>query len=121
MRRDSNAQSYTNERPTMTEICQKCGEEDEDRRTMYMGCFYDMAEMGLPFRIMSDEAGNHFCTLRVCKACREDWMIAIKEWFETPKIENNCDSGIYIREFGKLLQVTAEEFEIRRKKKEDDK
>jgi hypothetical protein len=105
----------------MTEICQKCGEKDEDRRTLYMSCFYEMAEMGLPFRIMIDQTDHQFYTLRVCKSCRGDWMMAIKDWFDTPKIENNCDSGIYMREFGKLLQVTAEEFEIRRKKKEENK
>lgn len=31
------------------ETCQRCGQEGEDRRTLWMACFYDMDELGLPF------------------------------------------------------------------------
>lgn len=31
------------------ERCQRCGEVDEDRRTLHMSCFYQMDELGLPF------------------------------------------------------------------------
>ncbi len=31
------------------EVCQRCGESGEDRRTLYMSCFYKMSELGLPF------------------------------------------------------------------------
>lgn len=30
-------------------LCRRCGEEGEDRRTLYMACFYQMGELGLPF------------------------------------------------------------------------
>lgn len=33
----------------MGEICQRCGEEGEDRRTLWMACFYAMNELNLPF------------------------------------------------------------------------
>ena len=31
------------------EICQRCGEIEEDRRTLYTACFYELNELGLPF------------------------------------------------------------------------
>ena len=31
------------------EICQRCGEIEEDRRTLYTACFYELDELGLPF------------------------------------------------------------------------
>jgi hypothetical protein len=31
------------------EKCQRCGEVGEDRRTLWMACFYEMRELGLPF------------------------------------------------------------------------
>ena len=31
------------------EICQRCGEIGEDRRTLYMACFYAMEELNVPF------------------------------------------------------------------------
>lgn len=73
----------------MTEICQRCNEEDEDRRTLWMGCFYDMSELEIPFneiRIPHPTYGHSlpFFTLLVCKNCRSDWMNSIKEWFNNP-------------------------------------
>lgn len=31
------------------EKCVRCGEEGEDRRTLWMACFYAMEELGIPF------------------------------------------------------------------------
>lgn len=31
------------------EKCQRCGEVDQDRRTLWMACFYEMMELGIPF------------------------------------------------------------------------
>lgn len=33
----------------MSETCVRCGEVGEDRRTLFMACFYDMEELELPF------------------------------------------------------------------------
>ena len=33
----------------MSEKCQRCGEVGEDRRTLWMECFYEMNETGVPF------------------------------------------------------------------------
>jgi hypothetical protein len=73
----------------MSEMCQKCKEQGEDRITLWMGCFYDMNELKMPF----DEEtmytndyprcdGENFFTLRVCKDCRADWMSMIKAWWD---------------------------------------
>ena len=32
------------------ETCQRCGETEEDRRILWMACFYKMEELGIPFR-----------------------------------------------------------------------
>ncbi len=33
----------------MNEKCDRCGEDGEDRRTLWMAAFYEMNELGLPF------------------------------------------------------------------------
>lgn len=33
----------------MSEQCQRCGSVGQDRRTLQMNCFYDMAELPIPF------------------------------------------------------------------------
>lgn len=33
----------------MSEKCARCGEEGEDRRTLWMACFYAMNELSVPF------------------------------------------------------------------------
>jgi hypothetical protein len=98
------------------ELCQKCGEAGEDRRTLWMCCFYDMSELGIPFEKKKVVDYHHFYTLRVCKDCRADWMDAIRKWYESPKITHNgCGSGIYIRECGAIKEITEAEFYGRQK------
>lgn len=62
------------------EKCQRCGQKERDRRTLYMACFYQMGELRVPFKSI-DRDGTNFYTLRVCKACRSEWMGAIESWF----------------------------------------
>lgn len=131
----------------------KCGQHGEDRRTLYMSCWYAMEELGVPFEQLLiqgglfplegfDEWSMHpddsrypkhkiprysktpsnskfergFYTLRVCKSCRSSWMTAIKNWFNTPDEEvPSCGSGIFVREYGKIVEITPEEWERRRK------
>ena len=127
----------------MTEKCQKCGEEGEDRRTLFMSCFYAMEELGIPLDeiqirgtfhakigvevlptiqatvpVFAKEGGTmdqrNFYTLRVCKECRGSWMAAIKKWFETPaQQEESCGSGIFVRENGVNIEITEEEWRRR--------
>lgn len=79
----------------MSEICQRCKEEGEDNRTLWMACFYEMSELGLPFRVNELESLNRkFYTLYVCKSCRADWMRAIKTWFKhAPEREEGVEAG----------------------------
>jgi hypothetical protein len=99
----------------MSERCARCGCEDEDLRTLWMSCWYEMSELGLPFEekalsgTLEDKIGarklrhgtvpiwgaepavevDHlrFFTLRVCKRCRAEWMQGIAQWFEAGALE----------------------------------
>lgn len=98
------------------EACQRCHEVDEDRRTLWMACFYEMDELKLPFthevlQTHIQDNGKKFYTLRVCKECRADWMGAIQSWFHDGKRDMpSCGSGIYIRRNGATIEVTDEEW-----------
>jgi len=94
------------------EKCQRCGEDGEDRRTIWMAAMYAMDETGLPLEqvritgkyakqtgeetltgflklkvpVFTEEPDaqdreHRFFTLRVCKDCRAEWMLAIRHWF----------------------------------------
>lgn len=99
------------------EQCQRCGDVDHDRRTLWMSCFYAMNELELPFeqhRLVHPNGHNiNFFTLRVCKDCRADWMAAIKSWFDTPVEREVCGSGIFVRENGATREITREEWDRR--------
>lgn len=99
----------------MSEMCVRCHEIEEDSRTLWMACLYDMNELQLPFekKQIKDEDDNfhRFYTMRVCKDCRADWMTAIQKWFNTGKQHiPSCGSGIYIRRNGATIEVTEEEW-----------
>lgn len=127
------------------EVCVKCGEVDEDRRTLWMACLYAMDELNVPFQQVMVRGARHeylgerktqygfslpeynetpsgpsrdhqFFTLRVCKGCRADWMQTIERWFNTPVAPaESCGSGIFVRENGATKEITLEEWELRRK------
>lgn len=40
------------------EKCQKCGEVGEDRRTLWMSCFYSMHELPVPFKQIAIHGEN---------------------------------------------------------------
>ncbi len=68
------------------EKCDCCGRYGHDRRTLLMGCGYEMSELGIPFEKRKYESlpgfnQDELFTLRVCKDCRGKWMDAIKDWF----------------------------------------
>ena len=94
------------------EPCQRCGEVDHDRRTLWMACFYEMKELGLPF-LEIEESGRHFYTLRVCKECRGTWMRYIQSWFNTVEQRTPCGSGIFVRENGATVEITEDEWRRR--------
>ena len=103
------------------EKCQRCGEVGEDRRTLRMECFYNMAELPIPFTIQNaklldtkqeiagfgDMFGSklNLYTLRVCKDCRSDWMQAIRGWFTIVQKPQSTGSGIFVRNLGKNEEI----------------
>lgn len=96
-----------------TEQCQRCKEDGEDRRTLWMACFYEMNELNIPFNIdtlyTNDYPrcyGVNFYTLRVCKDCRADWMSAIQDWFKSQPNHQECGSGIYVRVNGAMREFS---------------
>lgn len=109
------------------ETCQRCKEEDDDRRTLWMSCFYDMDELGIPFEVKRMEwtvppashkgVTNDYFTLRVCKSCRADWMNQIRNWFNNVYKRPSCGSGIYIKHFGDNIEITREEWDAMQKDK----
>lgn len=105
----------------MNEQCQKCKSEEDDLRTLWMACFYEMNELNLPFTKQfmlypndSKEDGketNHtFYTLRVCKECRARWMEMIRTWFHFDFKRESPKTGIFVRHLGSNVEVTEEEF-----------
>ena len=99
------------------EKCQRCKETGEDRRMLWMDCFYAMQELKVPFKKMAikgflqkqvgrkklpilkvkipiwanvdgvEEGFFPFYQLRVCKNCRSEWMSAIEDWFNRPLLK----------------------------------
>lgn len=83
------------------ETCQRCGEIGDDRRTLWMACLYAMDELDVPFTVKpAPKTDKEFFTLKVCKECRADWMLAIQEWFRIKPEVDNIGSGYYVRELG---------------------
>jgi len=104
---------------TEKEVCQRCGKKSPDLRTLQMSCFYRMEEMSVPFSECAisgvycepigyehtpvgprtafapvegaEERKHKFYTLRVCKRCRAEWMMAIQAWFDTPGTPDESD------------------------------
>jgi hypothetical protein len=82
-----------------------------------MSCRYDMGELGLPFGqaklYWSDETGQEFYSLRVCKRCRAEWLAAVAAWFWAPPGGEPVGSGIFVRENGAAREITREEWDRR--------
>lgn len=90
--------------------CQRCGQETHgDDRTVLMACGYEMDELKLPFGKVELPTKDHFYALSVCKQCRSDWMVAIKQWFEHPTLWPETGTGVYVRRFGANLELTEEQ------------
>jgi len=85
------------------EQCVRCGEIENDRRTLRMSCLYEMSEMKIPFKeVQHPDRANEF-TLRVCKKCRGEWMKAIEAWFLN--IRKGSFTQFYEKSIGERLRV----------------
>lgn len=123
---------------SMGEQCQRCGEVGEDRRTLWMACFYAMDELDVPFQQVElngarlcEQVGTreicigpvptfaeptgapfnpHFFTLRVCKSCRGSWLAAIRDWFhDRPPGVGPTGTGVFVRKLGEIVELTEAE------------
>lgn len=106
------------------ERCDRCGQLGEDRRTLWMACFYEMNELDIPFeqKVLQTEGATPetktFYTLRVCKDCRAAWMEAIQAWFqkelkEEYPTEPSTEACIPVRINGSVRFLTEEQFYAR--------
>lgn len=68
-------------------------------------------------RYEGDIEPHQFFTLRVCKDCRSDWLRAIEEWFKGAKTPEG-EGDIPIRELGAMKMITREEWDRRRRERE---
>jgi hypothetical protein len=104
------------------ERCARCGEVGQDRRTLWMSCLYAMEETGIPFDTPDPDASPYhirFYTLRVCKACRGQWLAAIKEWFHNvPAPPEEDGDTIYVRELGATVVISRAEWDRRQKERQ---
>jgi hypothetical protein len=83
--------------------CQVCGDVGEDRRTIYVSCFYALEEVSDKFAITED---NQY-KLRVCKGCRAIFMDMLGNFVEGKgcKGVDGLDSdGIFAINVSKLKQ-----------------
>jgi len=93
--------------------CFRCGDIDDDHRTLSMRCGYDMSELNISLLL---GLGGEY-TMSVCKRCRSQWMKAIKHWFKNIEPKREVGSGIFIREFGDNVEITMEEWLEHREKR----
>ena len=98
----------------MSDKCERCGNMGQDRRTLWMACFYQMNELSIPFKQIQladaafcnqtdskpssfpgprtpvfepaddNRADRIFYILRVCKRCRGEWLAAQQAWYDAP-------------------------------------
>ena len=133
----------------MSEKCERCGEIGEDRRMLWMACGYKMKELEIPLELVRINGTLHkkcgekegvvgpvpvfaeepecegpwkFYTMRVCKRCRANWLVAIREWFNNPPPpadddDEGCGSGIFVRELGRNVEITLDEWNRRQASK----
>jgi hypothetical protein len=99
----------------MSEACQRCKENDNELRALWMACSYNMEELELPFEKieMAEPLSKlpNFYTLSVCKRCRADWMDFIRMWFHIRLDKwDEKGSGIFIRHLGATIEVSEEKF-----------
>lgn len=112
-----------------SDLCQLCEAKGEDKRSLWIQCFYDVKEV-LPEAIDLDQAVGisddlrDFYYLRICKACRGDLLSLLGLW-RNKRIERrglpmdhdgNDDDytperNIPVRRNGTTVMLTREEWD----------
>ena len=81
------------------DTCQVCGSVGEDRRTLFIRCFYQLKEVSSLFidlfHVENHKDGGY--ALRICKGCRSALLSKLAEWITEGgrlKYGNLDDDGI---------------------------
>lgn len=107
---------YDKQETVAGERCQVCGEVGEDRRTLKLRYFYDLAEYGLDL-----DPDEHFYNVRTCKDCRADFLTMLVIWARGDLVKvredrarqdalNGVERNIFIRLYGTNVGLTEEEW-----------
>src|SRR3990170_6304572 len=93
-------------------VCQVCGTEGNDRRTLLISCLYNLSEVSDQFIDLFNvnEKLQGMFGVRICKGCRAQLMIKLSEWINEGgrKADSHLDDdGIY--------SYSKEEWENRKK------
>lgn len=100
-------------------ICKLCLVEGEDKRTLWMSCFYELTEVVPEFESADPRGFN----LRICKACRGALLGHLEAWrkerithrglnmdHDGGIIDDDPDRNIPIRINGTTKMMTINEF-----------
>lgn len=78
------------------EKCVRCGEVGEDRRTLWMACFYDMSELKVPFEQVMIRGTRHEMTgTKELRFSDVGPAHTIPVFDETPKYAKPNDYGMF--------------------------
>lgn len=104
------------------ELCQICGREGEDRRTLRLRYFYDLSE--IPDKFTKEEViikfadGNEvkdtLWSVRTCKDCRGDFLGVLRKWTSgefVVKTDDDPNCNIPVRVNGRVVMMTTKQWE----------
>ena len=113
------------------DVCMLCGAEGQDKRSLFMRCFYDLKEAVPEFLdlqlVKGMEINGYY--LRICKACRGRLLANLRLWagicrtarFVQKDHDGNMLGGegdIPVRVNGAITMMTREQWDEYRKLKD---
>jgi len=93
----------------MTDKCEICGTEGDDRRTLHIGCMWNMVEVSTLF---TENQETKMYELVMCKGCRARLLQHVKTWIE----EHGRLADSHLDDDG-IFGYSKEEFEAMQKQK----
>lgn len=108
--------------------CQLCGAHGEDKRSLFVKCFYAVHE-AVPeaidlFGVTNGADPGYY--LRICKDCRGKFLMMLRDWADSCRAkrgqpmnhdghidDDQPDATIPTRQFGAIRMVTLDEYEGR--------
>ena len=93
-------------------ICQVCGCEDQDIRTLTLNSFYNFSEVSSKFIF----EGDCYYGLKACKSCRGDFISMLHSWVNGDFLPDPNEIGhldperkFPVRIDGRIMMMTEEE------------